>query len=46
LIWLTPAGRALLIAALPVWESEHAATEALLTGVDPDRLRGNLRMLY
>jgi hypothetical protein len=46
LIWLTTAGRALLIAALPVWESEHAATEALLTGVDPDRLRGNLRMLY
>jgi hypothetical protein len=43
---LTPAGRALLVAALPVWESEHAATEALLTGVDPDRLRGNLRMLY
>ena len=43
---LTPAGRALLVAALPVWESEHAATEALLTDVDPDRLRGNLRMLY
>ena len=43
---LTPAGGALLVAALPVWESEHAATEALLTGVDPDRLRGNLRMLY
>jgi len=43
---LTPAGRALLVAALPVWESEHAAIEALLTGVDPDRLRGNLRMLY
>jgi len=42
---LTPAGRALLVAALPVWESEHAATEALLTDVDPDRLRGNLRML-
>ena len=43
---LTPAGRALLVEALPVWESEHAAIEALLTGVDPDRLRGNLRMLY
>src|SRR5438445_4780190 len=43
---LTSAGRALLVAALPVWESEHAAIEALLTGVDPDRLRGNLRMLY
>jgi len=43
---LTPAGRALLVAALPVWESEHAATEALLTDVDPARLRGNLRMLY
>jgi DNA-binding MarR family transcriptional regulator len=43
---LTPAGRALLVAALPVWESEHAATEALLTRVDPDRLRSDLRMLY
>jgi len=25
---------------------ELAQIEALLTGVDPDRLRGNLRMLY
>src|SRR6478736_3919048 len=43
---LTPAGRALLIAALPAWESEHAAIEALLANVDPDRLRADLRALY
>ena len=43
---LTPAGRALLIAALPVWEHEHTAIEGLLTDVDPDRLRGDLRALY
>jgi DNA-binding MarR family transcriptional regulator len=43
---LTPPGRALLIAALPVWENEHTAIEGLLTDVDPDRLRGDLRALY
>ena len=43
---LTPPGRALLIAALPVWEHEHTAIEGLLTDVDPDRLRGDLRALY
>ena len=43
---LTPPGRALLIAALPVWEVEHTAIEGLLTDVDPDRLRGDLRALY
>jgi DNA-binding MarR family transcriptional regulator len=44
-LMLTPAGRALLVAALPVWENEHAAIEDLLTDVDPDRLRANLRAL-
>jgi len=42
---LTPAGRALLIAALPVWENEHAAINALLAETDPDRLRTDLRGL-
>jgi DNA-binding MarR family transcriptional regulator len=42
---LTPAGRALLAAALPVWEKEHAAIEVPLKDSDPDRLRADLRML-
>ena len=42
---LTPAGRALLIAALPVWENEHAAINALLAETDPNRLRTDLRAL-
>jgi DNA-binding MarR family transcriptional regulator len=44
-LMLKPAGRALLVAALPVWENEHAAIEDLLTDVDPDRLRADLRAL-
>jgi DNA-binding MarR family transcriptional regulator len=43
---LTPAGRALLTAALPVWENQHAAIKARLTDVDPNRLRADLRALY
>jgi DNA-binding MarR family transcriptional regulator len=43
---LTPAGQALLVAALPVWQDQHAAIEALLTDVDPNRLRADLRVLY
>lgn len=42
---LTPAGRALLAAAVPIWKREHAAIERLLTGSSPDRLRANLRAL-
>ena len=42
---LTPAGRALLVAAVPVWENEHAAIEGMLDDVDPDRLRFDLRKL-
>jgi DNA-binding MarR family transcriptional regulator len=42
---LTPAGRDLLVAALPVWERTHAALERLLGGSDPDRLRADLRAL-
>jgi DNA-binding MarR family transcriptional regulator len=43
---LTPAGRALLVAALPVWENEHVAIEGLPTEIDPNRLRADLRALY
>src|SRR6266545_2172590 len=35
---LTPAGRALLVAALSVWENEHAAIEGQLRHIDSDRL--------
>jgi DNA-binding MarR family transcriptional regulator len=42
---LTRAGRALLMAAVPVWEKEHAAIESLLPDGDPERLRANLRAL-
>jgi DNA-binding MarR family transcriptional regulator len=42
---LTPPGRALLVAALPMWEIEHATIEGVLTDLDPDRLRADLRAL-
>jgi DNA-binding MarR family transcriptional regulator len=42
---LTPAGRALLGAAVPVWKREHAVIDGLLGKSDPDRLRGDLRAL-
>jgi DNA-binding MarR family transcriptional regulator len=42
---LTPAGRALLVEALPVWRRTHAAIERLVTRSDPDRLRADLRAL-
>ena len=42
---LTPAGRALLIAAVPVWKRAHRATERLLTGSDADQLRAGLRAI-
>jgi DNA-binding MarR family transcriptional regulator len=43
---LTPAGWALLIAAVPVWENEHAAIEGSLIETQPDRLRDDLRALF
>src|SRR5690349_12703077 len=43
---LTAAGRALLVAALPLWEKEHSAIEGLLGEIDRDRLRTDLRALY
>jgi DNA-binding MarR family transcriptional regulator len=42
---LTPEGRTLLASAAPVWEQAHRDVEALLKDVDPDRLRGSLRVL-
>jgi DNA-binding MarR family transcriptional regulator len=42
---LTSAGRALLAAALPVWEETHAAIERDLARSDPEGLRADLRML-
>ncbi len=42
---LTPAGRVLLAAAVPVWKRTHAAIDRLLPGSDPDRLRRDLRAL-
>jgi len=42
---LTPAGRALLAAAVPVWGATHSEIERCLPGGDPDGLRGELRAL-
>ncbi len=43
LLALTPAGRMVLEAAMPVWRSEHAAIETWLD--DGDRLRAGLAVL-
>jgi DNA-binding MarR family transcriptional regulator len=45
LMTLTPAGRALLASAVPVWERTHVEIEGLITGSDPDTLRADLRAL-
>lgn len=42
---LTPAGGALLAAAVPTWKRTHAVLDCLLAGSDPDRLRTDLRAL-
>lgn len=42
---LTAAGSELLAQAYPIWESEHAKVEALITGSDPDTLRSDLQAL-
>jgi len=42
---LTPAGRALLVRALPVWKRTQAATENLLGRSNPGALRSDLRKL-
>jgi DNA-binding MarR family transcriptional regulator len=43
LLSLTPAGRAVLAGALPIWLDLHAAIEAGLS--DPDQLRSELTLL-
>ena len=45
LMALTPAGRALLAGAVPIWERVQAELEARLADTDPDRLRADLRAL-
>jgi len=42
---ITPAGRALLGRAFPLWKKTHAAIERLITGLSPDALRAALRAL-
>jgi len=42
---LTPAGRRLLAAALPLWVETHADIERRTAATDPDRLREDLRAL-
>jgi len=44
LLVLTPAGRAVLAAAVPIWATTHAEVEAKLKG-DADELRGELLAL-
>ncbi len=45
LLALTPDGMALLLRAVPIWESTHAVVEAQLDGTNPERLRETLRAL-
>jgi DNA-binding MarR family transcriptional regulator len=45
LLSLTPAGRALLRRAAPIWTETHAAIERLIPHGKPERLRENLRAL-
>jgi DNA-binding MarR family transcriptional regulator len=42
---LTSAGRALLVAAVPIWRDTHAAIEDLLARSNRDKLRVDLRAL-
>jgi DNA-binding MarR family transcriptional regulator len=42
---LSPAGRALLAAAVPVWRDTHAVIDRLLPRSKPDALRRDLRAL-
>lgn len=42
---LTPAGRAILAAAAPIWKRAHAETERLLRSAGPDVVRASLREL-
>src|SRR6202047_2535493 len=42
---LTPAGRALLVAAVPIWKQTHAIVEKLLPRANCEELRVDLRVL-
>ena len=42
---LTPAGRKLLVKAVPIWRDTHAELDRLVGAGDMDRLRGDLRAL-
>ncbi|MDB5411451.1 MAG: putative transcription regulator protein MarR family [Rhodospirillales bacterium] len=44
-VTLTPAGRALLASAVPIWERVHGEVEGLLPHKAPDRFRSELRAL-
>ncbi|MBZ9793986.1 MarR family winged helix-turn-helix transcriptional regulator [Rhizobium sp. 3T7] len=45
LLSLTPEGKLVLAAALPIWESTHASLEAVLPDGDMGRLRRDLQAL-
>ena len=42
---LTAAGRALLVAAVPIWKQTHATVEKLLPRANCEELRADLRVL-
>lgn len=42
---LTPAGRKVLVGALPIWKRTQAEVERLIARSSPDRLRADLRAL-
>ena len=44
-LMLTPAGRAVLAAAAPIWKRAHAQTERLLRSASSDTVRAGLREL-
>jgi DNA-binding MarR family transcriptional regulator len=45
LLTITPAGRALLNKAYPIWQKTHVAVEKQIAGASADALRGALRAL-
>jgi len=45
LLTITPAGRALLNKAFPIWKKTHAEIEKEISGTSPDQLRAVLRAL-
>ena len=45
LLTLTERGRALLVAAMPIWKRTHAEIDRMLARPDPDALRADLRAL-